>query len=108
MSPLTRDGALRVRADPRDAREPIPGLPLSNRPRGPDGRAPLAQRALSEREERIKELSMRKTHVFVASALVAALALPIPSQGQAGPAPKPKFDAEKCYGISKAGKNDCQ
>src|SRR2546423_5966977 len=25
-----------------------------------------------------------------------------------GPAPKPKFEAEKCYGISKAGKNDCQ
>jgi uncharacterized membrane protein len=23
-------------------------------------------------------------------------------------APKPKFEAEKCYGVVKAGKNDCQ
>jgi len=28
------------------------------------------------------------------------------SQGS-GPAPKPKFEAEKCYGVAKAGKNDC-
>ena len=26
---------------------------------------------------------------------------------QAGPAPEPTFKAEKCYGIAKAGKNDC-
>jgi uncharacterized membrane protein len=25
----------------------------------------------------------------------------------AQPAPAPKFDAEKCYGVAKAGKNDC-
>jgi uncharacterized membrane protein len=25
----------------------------------------------------------------------------------AQPAPTPKFDAEKCYGVAKAGKNDC-
>jgi uncharacterized membrane protein len=25
----------------------------------------------------------------------------------AQPAPAPKFDAEKCYGVTKAGKNDC-
>jgi len=24
------------------------------------------------------------------------------------PGPKPKFESEKCYGVSKAGKNDCQ
>jgi uncharacterized membrane protein len=24
-----------------------------------------------------------------------------------GPAPTPSFKAEKCYGIAKAGKNDC-
>ena len=51
---------------------------------------------------------MKKTHLFIASAMVAALALPLASNGQAGPAPKPKFDAEKCYGVAKAGKNDCQ
>lgn len=27
--------------------------------------------------------------------------------GLAQPAAAPKFDAEKCYGIAKAGKNDC-
>ena len=26
---------------------------------------------------------------------------------RAEPAPVPKFDAEKCYGVAKAGKNDC-
>lgn len=26
---------------------------------------------------------------------------------KAEPAPTPKFDAEKCYGLAKAGKNDC-
>ena len=51
---------------------------------------------------------MKKTHLFIASAMVAALALPVASSGQAGPAPKPKFEAEKCYGVAKAGKNDCQ
>jgi len=46
--------------------------------------------------------------LFIASAMVAALAVPLVSNSQAGPVPKPKFDSEKCYGISKAGKNDCQ
>jgi len=51
---------------------------------------------------------MQKTRLIVASAMVAALTLPFGAQGQAGPAPKPKFDAEKCYGVAKAAKNDCQ
>ncbi len=51
---------------------------------------------------------MKKTNLFIASAVVAALSLPLAAGAQAGPAPKPKYDAEKCYGISKAGKNDCQ
>jgi uncharacterized membrane protein len=49
---------------------------------------------------------MKKTNFVVASALAAALALPLVTS--AGPAEKPKFEAEKCYGVSKAGKNDCQ
>ena len=49
---------------------------------------------------------MKTTHLFVASAVAAALALPMATE--AGPAPKPKFEAEKCYGVAKAGKNDCQ
>ena len=51
---------------------------------------------------------MNRTQVIVASAMVAALSLPFVSGSQAGPAPKPKFDAEKCYGIARAGRNDCQ
>jgi uncharacterized membrane protein len=49
---------------------------------------------------------VKTAQLLIASAVAAALALPIASQ--AGPAPKPKFEAEKCYGITKAGKNDCQ
>jgi len=51
---------------------------------------------------------MKKRNLFIASAMVAALAVPLVSNGQAGPAPKPKFESEKCYGVVKAGKNDCQ
>jgi len=49
---------------------------------------------------------VKTSQLLIASAVAAALALPIASQ--AGPAPKPKFEAEKCYGVAKAGKNDCQ
>jgi uncharacterized membrane protein len=47
-----------------------------------------------------------KTHLFIASAIAAAIAIPAVTGAQ--PAPAPKFEAEKCYGITKAGKNDCQ
>jgi uncharacterized membrane protein len=40
----------------------------------------------------------------LATAIAGAASL---SSAQAGPAPEPSFKAEKCYGISKAGKNDC-
>lgn len=42
----------------------------------------------------------------VASALAAAIALPAVMTAQK-PAPTPSFKAEKCYGIAKAGQNDC-
>ena len=45
--------------------------------------------------------------VVIATALAAALAAPSLVTAQTGPAPAPKFAAEKCYGIAKAGKNDC-
>ena len=51
---------------------------------------------------------MRKTNLFIASAVAAALTMPFVSLAQGGPAPKPKFAAQKCYGVAKAGKNDCQ
>jgi uncharacterized membrane protein len=41
------------------------------------------------------------------SALAAAITLPGMAIAQAGPAPAPAFTAEKCYGIAKAGANDC-
>jgi uncharacterized membrane protein len=41
-----------------------------------------------------------------ASALLGALALGIASQAAAGPVARPA-DSEKCYGIAKAGHNDC-
>jgi len=43
--------------------------------------------------------------VVIASALAAAVAAP--SLALAAPAPAPKFTAEKCYGLAKAGQNDC-
>ena len=49
---------------------------------------------------------MKTTHFLLASALAAALSIPVVAK--AGPAPQPKFEAEKCYGVAKAGKNDCQ
>ena len=45
--------------------------------------------------------------VVIASALAAAVAAPSLVLAQAGPAPTPSFKAEKCYGLAKAGKNDC-
>jgi uncharacterized membrane protein len=48
-----------------------------------------------------------KNSLVVASALTAALSMPV-LVSWAGPAPMPKFEHEKCYGIVKAGKNDCQ
>jgi len=47
-----------------------------------------------------KENRMTKTRIAIASALAAALVLPVAVQAQG--------NTEKCFGISKAGKNDCQ
>jgi len=48
---------------------------------------------------------MRNAYVTAAVAGLLAAGL---GAAQAGPAPEPKFAAEKCFGIAKAGKNDCQ
>lgn len=42
---------------------------------------------------------------LIASALAAAITLP--GAALAAPAPEPTFQAEKCYGLAKAGQNDC-
>ncbi len=46
------------------------------------------------------------TRFIVASAIAAAVAAPALMTAR-GQAPEPSFKAEKCYGIAKAGKNDC-
>jgi uncharacterized membrane protein len=46
-----------------------------------------------------------KTSKLLISAVAAAAAAPL--LAQAGPAPTPSYQAEKCYGINAAGKNDC-
>ena len=43
---------------------------------------------------------MSSTRIAVAAALAAALALPVAAEAQGM--------SEKCYGIAKAGRNDCQ
>jgi uncharacterized membrane protein len=48
---------------------------------------------------------LAKTSLLVASAVAATVALPL--LANAGPAPAPSFQAEKCYGINAVGKNDC-
>lgn len=48
--------------------------------------------------------------LLVASSLSAAIAIPALTSAQEtlpGPDVKPDFQSEKCYGIAKAGKNDC-
>jgi len=46
-------------------------------------------------------------NAYVTAAVAGLLAAGV-GAAQAGPAPEPKFSAEKCFGIAKAGKNDCQ
>lgn len=50
---------------------------------------------------------MNTTNVLVASAVAAAISLAA-GFASAGPAETPKYQSEKCYGVVKAGKNDCQ
>ena len=47
-----------------------------------------------------------KTSMIAASAMLAAIAVPM--LANAGPAPVPTYPPEKCFGIAKAGLNDCQ
>ena len=47
-----------------------------------------------------------KTQTIAASAMLAVLAVPLAATAR--PAAVPNFQAEKCYGIAKAGLNDCQ
>ncbi|HUL05287.1 MAG TPA: DUF2282 domain-containing protein [Candidatus Acidoferrum sp.] len=44
---------------------------------------------------------------LIASAMAAAVSFAATGAAFAGPAAVPGFDHEKCYGVAKAGKNDC-
>lgn len=48
-----------------------------------------------------------KASYIVASALAAAIVAPAAMSAQQPVQPPTAFKAEKCYGIAKAGKNDC-
>jgi uncharacterized membrane protein len=50
---------------------------------------------------------MNSTRTLIGSAVLAAIGLAA-GASVAGPAEKPSFKFEKCYGVVKAGKNDCQ
>jgi uncharacterized membrane protein len=45
---------------------------------------------------------------LIMSAMAAAVSIAAAGAAFAGPAAVPGFDHEKCYGVAKAGKNDCQ
>ena len=45
---------------------------------------------------------MTPTRIAIAAALASALAMPVAAQAQG------KMTVEKCYGVAKAGQNDCQ
>ena len=49
---------------------------------------------------------MKKSYLAVPVFAAAALTVPMMLNAQK-PADAPAFKAEKCYGIAKAGKNDC-
>jgi uncharacterized membrane protein len=48
-----------------------------------------------------------KTSIVAASAMLAAIAMPLLARAS-GPAAVPTYPAEKCFGVAKAGQNDCQ
>lgn len=49
------------------------------------------------------------TRMIVSSAIAALTAIAASmTTAQGGPAAKPGFEFEKCYGVVKAGLNDCQ
>ena len=52
-----------------------------------------------------KSLTVKTTSALIASSVLGALALAV-TAAHAGPVPQPPA-SEKCYGVAKAGHNDC-
>lgn len=50
---------------------------------------------------------MNPTRALIASAVAVAFSAAV-AAAQGGPAPAPKYEHEKCFGIARAGKNDCE
>ncbi|HEU5320331.1 MAG TPA: DUF2282 domain-containing protein, partial [Methylomirabilota bacterium] len=72
------------------------------------GRPPARSGTRPRQPPTTRRSHLNGTRLIVASAVAAALALPYATAAQGRSAPKPKFEAEKCYGLVKAGKNVCQ
>ena len=53
---------------------------------------------------------MKTSSFLLTASVVGALAAPVllSTAAHSGPAAKPDFKFEKCYGVVKAGSNDCQ
>jgi uncharacterized membrane protein len=51
---------------------------------------------------------MINTKMLVTSAVAALATIAASQVAQSGPAEEPNFTFEKCYGVVKAGLNDCQ
>ena len=52
---------------------------------------------------------MKTRTAIIGSAVATALSMAIgATTALGGPAEKPNFKFEKCYGVAKSGKNDCQ
>ena len=49
-----------------------------------------------------------KSALLVASVLATVISMSAIAGAQAGPAPVPSYENEKCFAIAKAGRNDCQ
>jgi uncharacterized membrane protein len=51
---------------------------------------------------------MKTTNTLLIAAATAAIGLAAATQANAGPAAKPSFNSEKCFGVAASGQNDCQ
>jgi uncharacterized membrane protein len=70
---------------------------------------PKAEFFRSNDRTKLKETKMTDARILVGSAMAALAALAASSTiAQSGPAEKPNYTFEKCYGVVKAGLNDCQ
>jgi len=50
---------------------------------------------------------MTKRHILIATAVATALSIPRTAMTPGAPALKRIFEIEQCYGVAKAGRNDC-